>query len=75
VIAVPAEEKWKRRPDIRCYRIEEDKLNGLIEKILVCNLVEVTIPWGEVKEFQHIQNTTYKSQDIEDDILTQARKI
>jgi hypothetical protein len=41
---------------------------------LVCNLVEVTIPWSEVKEFQHIMNTTYKAQDIADDTLTQARK-
>jgi hypothetical protein len=41
---------------------------------MVCNLVEITIPWGEVKEFQHIMNTTYKTQDIADDTLTQARK-
>jgi hypothetical protein len=44
-----------------------------MEKKLVCNLVEVTISWG-VKEFQHIKNTTYKSQDIAYDSLTQARK-
>jgi hypothetical protein len=60
VEAVPKEEE-KRRPDIWFYRIEEDNMNGLIEKKLVCNLVEVTIPWDEVKEFQHIQNTTYKT--------------
>jgi hypothetical protein len=41
---------------------------------LVCNLVELTIPWGEVKGFQHVDNTTYKTQDIADDSLTQARK-
>jgi hypothetical protein len=49
-------------------------MNGLIEKKLACNLVEVKIPWGEVKEFQHIQNTTYKNEDIANDTLTQARK-
>jgi CRISPR/Cas system type I-B associated protein Csh2 (Cas7 group RAMP superfamily) len=27
-----------------------------------------------VKEFQHIQNATYKTQDIADNTLTQARK-
>jgi hypothetical protein len=37
-------------------------------------LFEVTIPWGEVKEFQHIMNTTYKTEDIADDSLTHARK-
>jgi hypothetical protein len=50
VEAVP-EEEGKRRPDIWFYRIEKDKVNGIIKKKLVCNLVEVTIPWGEVKEF------------------------
>jgi hypothetical protein len=45
-----------------------------IEKKLVGNLVEITIPCGEVKEFQYNQNTIYKSQDISDDILTQVRK-
>jgi hypothetical protein len=49
-------------------------MNGLIKKKLVCNLVEITIPWGEVKEFQHIQNSTDKTQDIADDTLTQAKK-
>jgi hypothetical protein len=42
-------------------------MNGLIEKKLGCNLVEVPIPCGEVKEFQYIQNTTYQTQDIADD--------
>jgi hypothetical protein len=73
VEAVP-EEEGERRPDIWLYRIEEDKVNGVIEKKLVCNLAEVTIPWGEVKEFQHIMNTTYKTEDIADDSLKQARK-
>jgi hypothetical protein len=41
---------------------------------LVCNLVEVTIRWGEDKGFQHVYNTTYKTQDIADDSLTQVRK-
>jgi hypothetical protein len=49
-------------------------MNDLIKKKLDCNLGEVTIQWGEVKEFQYIQNTTYKTQDIADDILTKARK-
>jgi hypothetical protein len=44
VEAVPEEEESKRRLDIWFYRIEEDKVNGIIEKKLVCNLVEVTIP-------------------------------
>jgi hypothetical protein len=74
VAAVPPEEEGKRRPDIWFYRIEEDKVNGIIEKKLVCNLVEVTIPWGEVKGFQQVDNITYKTQDIADDSLTQARK-
>jgi hypothetical protein len=34
----------------------------------------VTIPWGEVRGFEHVNNTTYKTQDIADDSLTQARK-
>jgi hypothetical protein len=51
VMAIPEEDEGKRRPDIWFYRIEEDKCNGMVEKKLVCNLVEVTIPWGEVKEF------------------------
>jgi hypothetical protein len=49
-------------------------VNGTIEKKLDCNLVKVKIPWDEVKEFQHIMNTTYKTEDIADDSLTQARK-
>jgi hypothetical protein len=74
VAAIPPEEEGKRRPDIWFYRIEEDKVNDIIEKKLVCNLVEVTIPWSEVKEFQHTMNTTYKTQVIADDSLTQTRK-
>jgi hypothetical protein len=45
--AVPGKEEVKRRPDIWFYRIEEDKVNGIIEKKLVCNFVEVTIPWAK----------------------------
>jgi hypothetical protein len=74
VAAIPEEDEGKRRPDIWFYRIEEDKCNGMIEKKLVCNLVEVTIPWGEVKEFQHIENTTYKAEDIAEDSLSISRK-
>jgi hypothetical protein len=52
VAAISQEEEGKRRPDIWFYRIEEDKINGIIEKKLVCNLVKVTIPWSKVKGFQ-----------------------
>jgi hypothetical protein len=52
-IEAVSEEEGKKRPDIWFYRIEEDKMTGIIAKKLVCNLVEVTIPCVEVKEFQH----------------------
>jgi hypothetical protein len=44
VLAVPEDENGNRRYDIWFYRIEEDKTKRLIEKKLVRNLIEVTIP-------------------------------
>jgi hypothetical protein len=69
IMPVPEDEQGKRRPDIWFCRMEEkkDKDGETIEKSLVCNLVKVTIPWSEVKEFQHIDNTTYKKENITDD--------
>jgi hypothetical protein len=63
VEAVPQEEEGKRRLDIWFYRIEEDKINGIIEKKLVCNLVEVTISGAKLKNsntswIQHAKHKT-----------------
>jgi hypothetical protein len=56
MMPVPENEQGKRRPDLWFYRVEEkrDKTGEIIERNLVCNLVEVTITWDEDKEFQHI---------------------
>jgi hypothetical protein len=76
MMPVPEDEQGKRRPDIWFIELKKkrDKTGEIIEKSLVCNFVEVTIPWGKTKEFQYIDNTTYKKEDITDDSLLVARK-
>jgi hypothetical protein len=73
-MTVSEEERGKRRPNIWFYRIEKEKQKDMKDKKLVYNLVEIIILLGELKEFQHIQNITYKTVALSVDSYVQARK-